>query len=139
MTVVAQCAKVPGMSYYVAGSIPAVTPRYSTKKIEKMLFGAQKNKGKKSLSGENYLFATLGEGLGCVLIKSTLGFRGSPEERDVRNNGEQWGTRGQFTSNLRLRRTTRVTAGGRQVSKGGIIKGKCYEQTVYNPHSCMYE
>jgi hypothetical protein len=85
------------------------------------------------------MFATLGEGLGCVLIKSTLGFRGSPEGGDVRNNGEQWGTRGQFTSNLGLRRTTRVTAGGRQVSKGGIIKGKCYEQTVYKLHSCMHE
>ncbi len=85
------------------------------------------------------LFATLGKGLGCVLIKSTLGFRGSPEGRDARNNGEQWGTRGQFTSNQGLRRTTRVTAGGRQVSKGGIIKGKCYVQTAYKPHSCMYE
>ncbi len=70
-----------------------------------------------------FLFATLGEGLGCVLIKSTLGFRGSPEGRDARDNGEQWGTRGQFTSNLGLRRTTRITAGGRQVSKGGILRG----------------
>ncbi len=39
------------------------------------------------------VFATLGEGLGCVLIKSTLGFRGSPEGRDARGNGEQWGTK----------------------------------------------
>jgi hypothetical protein len=40
------------------------------------------------------LFATLGEGLGCVLIKSTLGFRGSPGGRVARGNGEQWGTKG---------------------------------------------
>ncbi len=69
------------------------------------------------------LFATLGAGLGCVLIKSTLGFQGSPEGGAMGSNG---GQRGQFTSNLGLRRTIRITAGGRQVSKGGIIKGKCY-------------
>jgi hypothetical protein len=40
------------------------------------------------------MFATLGVGLGCVLIKSTLRFRGSPEEKDARGNGEQWGTKG---------------------------------------------
>jgi hypothetical protein len=34
LTVVAQWAKAPGIHYYVAGSIPAVTPRYCTKKIE---------------------------------------------------------------------------------------------------------
>jgi hypothetical protein len=48
VTVVAQWAKAPGIHCYVAGSIPAITPRYCTKKIEKMLFGAQKNKGKKN-------------------------------------------------------------------------------------------
>ncbi len=48
MTVVAHWAKVPGIHYYVAGSIPAVTPRYCMyKENRKMLFGAQKNKGKK--------------------------------------------------------------------------------------------
>jgi hypothetical protein len=47
VTVVAQWAKAPGIHCYVAGSIPAVTPRYCTKKNRKMLFGAQKNKGKK--------------------------------------------------------------------------------------------
>jgi hypothetical protein len=35
VTVVAQLAKAPGIHNYVAGSIPAVTPRYCTKKIEK--------------------------------------------------------------------------------------------------------
>jgi hypothetical protein len=58
-----------------------------------------------SNSCQYWVLATLGEGLGCVLIKSTLGFRGSPEGRDAGNNGEQWGTGGQFTSNLGLKRT----------------------------------
>ncbi len=70
------------------------------------------------------LLATLGEGLGCVLIKSTLGFGENPEGRDAGNNGEQWGTRGQFTSNLGLKRTIRITAGGRQVSKGRDSQGE---------------
>ncbi len=70
------------------------------------------------------MLATLGEGLGCVLIRSTLGFWGSPERGDVRNNGEQWGTRGQFTSNLGLKKTIRITAGGRQVSKGRDSQGE---------------
>ncbi len=48
MTVVAQWAKAPGIHCYVAGSIPAVTPRYCTKKT-KMLFRAQKNEGKKNV------------------------------------------------------------------------------------------
>ncbi len=70
------------------------------------------------------MFATLGKGLGCVLIKSTLGYRGSPEGRDAGNNGEHWGTRGQFTSDLGLKWTTRITAGGRQVSKrAGFSRG----------------
>jgi hypothetical protein len=38
--------KAPGIHCYVEGSIPAVTPKYRTKKMEKMLFGAhEKNKG----------------------------------------------------------------------------------------------
>ncbi len=84
------------------------------------------------------MFATLGEGLGCVLIKSTLGFRGSPEGRDARNNGEQWGTRGQFTRNLGLRRTTHVTAGGRQVSKAGLSRGSAmYKLYINHTRVCM--
>ena len=35
----------------------------------------------------------------------------------VRQLGEGWGKQGQFTSNLRRRRTVPVTAGGRQVSE----------------------
>jgi hypothetical protein len=60
-----------------------------------------------------------GKGLGCVLIKSTLGFREIQGGRDAGTNGEQWGTKRQFTSNLGLKRTTRITAGGRQVSQRG--------------------
>jgi hypothetical protein len=44
VTVAAQWTKAPGIHCYVAGSIPAVTPRYCTNKIEKMLFGAKKKK-----------------------------------------------------------------------------------------------
>jgi hypothetical protein len=47
-TAVAQWAKAPGIHCYVAGWIPAVTPRYCTyKENRKMLFGAQKKKKKK--------------------------------------------------------------------------------------------
>jgi hypothetical protein len=45
--VVAQWAKAPGIHCYVAGSIPAVTPRYCTKKIEKCSLEHKKTKGKK--------------------------------------------------------------------------------------------
>jgi hypothetical protein len=47
VTVVDQWAKAPGMHCYVVGSIPAVTPRYCTKKIEKCSLEHKKNKGKK--------------------------------------------------------------------------------------------
>jgi hypothetical protein len=39
---------VPGIHCYVAGSIPAVTPRYCAKKIEKCSFEHKKNKEKKN-------------------------------------------------------------------------------------------
>ncbi len=71
----------------------------------------------------------LGKGLGCVLIKSTLG---SGKTQKGWKLGKGWvhgsngGQRGQFTSNLGLRWTIPVTAGGCQVSRGGDIKGKCY-------------
>ncbi len=47
VTVVAQWAKAPGIHYYVAGSIPAVTPRYCTKKIEKCSLEQKKQMKKK--------------------------------------------------------------------------------------------
>ncbi len=46
MTVVAQWAKAPGIHCYVAGSIPAVTPRYCTKKIEKCSLEHKKQRKK---------------------------------------------------------------------------------------------
>ncbi len=47
VTVVAQWAKAPGIHCYVAGSIPAITPRYCTKKVEKCSMEHKKNIGKK--------------------------------------------------------------------------------------------
>jgi hypothetical protein len=70
-----------------------------------------------------YLCRVLGKGLGCVLIKSTLGSGKTQKGWMHGSNGEQ---RGQFTSNLELRRTIPVTAGGCQVSRDGDTKGKCY-------------
>jgi hypothetical protein len=49
LTAVAQWAKAPGIHCYVAGSIPAVTPRYCTKKIEKCSLEHKKNKVKKKI------------------------------------------------------------------------------------------
>ena len=49
MTVVAQLAKAQGIHGYVAGSIPAVTPRYCTKKIEKCSLEHKKTKKNKKL------------------------------------------------------------------------------------------
>ncbi len=53
VTVVAQWAKAPGIHCYVAGSIPAVTPRYCTMKIEKCSLEHKKNKGKKKKTLQN--------------------------------------------------------------------------------------
>jgi hypothetical protein len=50
VTVVAQWAKAPGIHCYVAGSIPAVTSRYCTKKIEKCLWSTKKTKEKKTIN-----------------------------------------------------------------------------------------
>ncbi len=47
VTAVAQWAKAPGIHCYVAGSIPAVTPRYCTKKIKKCSMEHKKTKEKK--------------------------------------------------------------------------------------------
>ncbi len=49
VTVVAQWAKAPGIHCYVAGSIPAVIPRYCKKKIEKCSLEHKKTKEKKTL------------------------------------------------------------------------------------------
>ncbi len=44
--------KAPGIHCYDAGSIPAVTPRYCTKKIEKCSLEHKKNKEKKLFSAK---------------------------------------------------------------------------------------
>jgi hypothetical protein len=49
VTVVAKWAKAPGIHCYVAGSIPAVTPRYCTKKIEKCSLEHNKKKQRKGI------------------------------------------------------------------------------------------
>ncbi len=59
VTVVAQWAKAPGIHCYVAGSIPAVTPRYCRKKIEKMLCRAQKKRRKKKKKVEIFEVAKM--------------------------------------------------------------------------------
>jgi hypothetical protein len=46
VTVVAQLAKAPGIHCYVAGSIPAVTPRYCTNKTENALWSTKNTKEK---------------------------------------------------------------------------------------------
>ena len=81
------------------------------------------------------LFRSLGKGLGCVLIKSTLG--PGKTQKGWRLEGEGYAgamgdKRGQFTSNLGLRWTFPSQAGGRQVSRTGINKGKCYVQNICN-------
>jgi hypothetical protein len=54
VTVVAQWAKAPGIHCYVAGSIPAVTPRYCTKKIENALWSTKKGKKNARKEGKIY-------------------------------------------------------------------------------------
>jgi hypothetical protein len=49
VTVVVQWAKAPGIHCYVAGLIPAVTPRYCTKKIEKCSLEHKKKQRKKNI------------------------------------------------------------------------------------------
>ncbi len=49
VTAVAQWVKAPGIHCYVAGSIPAVTPRYCTQKIEKCSLKRKNPKGKNKI------------------------------------------------------------------------------------------
>ncbi len=62
---------------------------------------------------------------------------GIPEGRVQGDNG---GKRGQFTSNLGLRRTIPVTAGGSQVSKrGSTARGNVSSAVTYhNSCPCTY-
>ncbi len=73
VTVVAQSAKAPCIHCYVAGSIPAVTPRYCTKKIEKCSFEHKKKQRKKKCgklpvgpTNPNQIFVQ------CCIIDHTL-------------------------------------------------------------------
>jgi hypothetical protein len=54
VTAVAQWLKTPGIHCYVAGSIPVVTPRYSSNKIRNALWSTKKRRKKKvSISGRH--------------------------------------------------------------------------------------
>ncbi len=80
------------------------------------------------------MWRTLGKGLGCVLIKSTLG--PGKTQRGWRMgkggaHGSNGGQRGQFTSNLGLRWTIPVTAGGCQVSRNGEQRGSAMYKVYY--------
>ncbi len=68
----------------------------------------------------------LGKGLGCVLIKSTLGSGKTQKGWMHGSNGEQRGTKGTVYKQPGTEVDHPVTAGGCQVSRGGDIKGKCY-------------
>ncbi len=81
VTVVAQWAKAPGIHCYVAGSIPAVTPRYCTKKIEKCSLEHKKTKGKKY--GLHFLFTTR------IRIKDRTFFLRNHHRRRVKGGDEE--------------------------------------------------
>ncbi len=73
-----------------------------------------------------------GKGLGCVLIKSTLGPGKTQKGWNWGEKGtrEQWGTKGTVYEQPGTEVDIPVTAGGCQVSRNGISKGKCYVQNV---------
>ncbi len=58
-TVVAQKANAPGIHCYVAGSIPAVTPRYCRKTIEKCSLEHKKRKKEKKNLKQTDRFRTI--------------------------------------------------------------------------------
>jgi hypothetical protein len=65
--------KAPGIHCYVAGSIPAVTPRYCTKKIEKCSLEHKKNKGKKTgsiIASLSYRFFNIGTVIAFISYSS---------------------------------------------------------------------
>ena len=87
------------------------------------------------------LFRSLGKGLGCVLIKSTLG--PGKTQKGWRLEGEGYAgamgdKKGQFTSNLGLEGTTRFTTGGRQVSRrAGFLRGSAMNK-LYIKNTLVY-
>ncbi len=97
------------------------------------------------LQYEQLLCRILGKGLGCVLIKSTLGPGKTQKGWELgkgRVHGSNGGQRGQSTSNLGLRWTIPVTAGGCQVSRSRNIRGSamyrmyCKLMPVYMLNDC---
>ncbi len=81
------------------------------------------------------MFRSLGKGLGCVLIKSTLG--PGKTQKGWKLEGEGYAgamgdKKGTVYEQPGTEVDTTVTAGGRQVSGIGINKGKCYVQNICN-------
>ncbi len=77
----------------------------------------------------------MGRGLGCVLIKSTLG-PGKTQEGWRLERGGVSGSNGGQKGTVYKQPGSEVDfpsqAGGRQVSKTGVNKGKCYVQNTCN-------
>ncbi len=81
------------------------------------------------------LFRSLGRGLGCVLIKSTLGPGKTQKGWRIGRGGVRGSNGGQKGTVYEQPGTEvdiSVTAGGRRVSRIGINKGKCYVQDICN-------
>ncbi len=81
------------------------------------------------------LFRILGKGLGCVLIKSTLG--PAKTQKGWKLGGEGYtGAMGDKKGTVYEQPGTEVdipvTTGGCQVSRNGVSKGKCYVQNICN-------
>jgi hypothetical protein len=81
VTVVAQLAKAPGIHCYVAGSIPAVTPRYCTKKIEKCSLEHKKTKEKKLMAVVGRLQETVAIWRPVTWLNTTRAFRPLARQR----------------------------------------------------------
>ncbi len=79
------------------------------------------------------LFRILGKGLGCVQIKSTLGPGKTQKGWELGREGYM-GAMGDKKGTVYEQPGTEVdipvTAGGCQVSRGGVSKGKCYVQNI---------
>jgi hypothetical protein len=81
------------------------------------------------------VFRSLGRGLGCVLIKSTLGPGKTQKGWRIGRGGVRGSNGGQKGTVYEQPGTEvdiSVTAGGHQVSRIGINKGKCYVQDICN-------
>ncbi len=105
VTAVAQWHKTPGIHCYVVGSIPAVTPRYSSNKARNALWSTKKKK-KKIVPDKR--IRNIPE---VVLVRRWVSWGSGNLEGEGWVEGPRGGAReGQFTSNLRPRWTIPVTA-----------------------------